>query len=44
MKDVLLTNITDDLDLATMIDVFQQELGKVLDEHTSMITKRLPIR
>ena len=27
-----------------MIDVFQQELGRVLDEHAPMITKRLPIR
>ena len=41
---MLLTKITDDLDLAMMIDVFQQELGRVLDEHAPMITKRLPIR
>ena len=33
VKDLLLAKTTDDLDLATMLDVFQQELGKVLDEH-----------
>ena len=44
VKDLLWTKITDDLDLATMIDLFQQELGRVLDEHAPMITKRLPIR
>ena len=26
------------------IDVFQQELGRVLDEHAPIITKRLPRR
>ena len=44
VKDMLLTKIADDLDLAMMIEDFQQELGRVLDEHAPMITKRLPIR
>ena len=44
MKDLLLTKIADDLDPAMMINVFQQEIGRVLDEHAPIITKRLPIR
>ena len=44
VKDLLLTKITDDLELDTMIDVFQQELVRVLDEHAPMIRKRLQIR
>ena len=44
VKDLLLTKITDDLHLAMMIDVFQQEFDRVLGEHAPMITKRLPIR
>ena len=44
VKDLLLAKITDDLDPAMVIDVFQQELGRVLDEHAPIITKRLPIR
>ena len=44
VKDMLLTKITDDLELDMMIDVFQQELVRVLDEHAPMIRKRLQIR
>ena len=44
VKDLLLTKITDDLDLAMKIDVFQHELGIVLEEDAPMITKRLSIR
>ena len=43
-KDLLLTRITDDLELDTMIDVFQQELVRVLDEHAPLIGKRLQTR
>ena len=43
-KDLLLTKITDDLELDTMIDVFQQELVRVLDEHAPLIGKRLQTR
>ena len=39
VKDLLLAKITDNLDLAMMIDVFQQELGRVLDEHAPIITE-----
>ena len=44
VKDLLLTKITNDLELDTMIDVFQQELVRVLDEHAPMIRKRLQIK
>ena len=44
VKDLLLTKITDDLELDTMIDAFQQELVRALDEHAPMIGKRLHTR
>ena len=44
MKDLVLTGVTDDLDPAMMIHVFQLELSRVLDKHAPIITERLPIR
>ena len=44
MKDLVLTRVTDNLDSAMMIQVFQHELSRVLDEHAPIITKRLPTR
>ena len=41
---MLLTKIPDDLELDMMIDVIQQELVRVLDEHAPVIRKRLQIR
>ena len=38
-KDLLLTGVTDDLDPAMMIHVFQQELSRVLDKHALKITR-----
>ena len=44
MKDVVLTGVTDDLDTAMMIHVFQHELGRVLDKHAPIMTRKLPAR
>ena len=44
MKDLVLTGVTDNLDLAMMIHIFQQILGRVLDMHTPVVTRNLPAR
>ena len=44
MKDLVLTGITDDLDPAMMIHVFQHELSRVLDKHAPKMTRKLPAR
>ena len=44
LKDLVLTGVTDDLDLAMMIHVFQHELCRVLDKHTPILTRKLPAR
>ena len=38
MKDSVLTWVTDDLDPAMMIHVFQHELSRVLDKHAPIMT------
>ena len=44
VNDLVLTGVTDDLDLAMMIPVFQHELSRVLDKHAPMVTRKLPVR
>ena len=44
VKDLVLTEVTDDLDPAMMIYVFQHELSRVLDEYVPIVTRKLPIR
>ena len=42
MKDLLLTGITDDLDPAMMVHVFQHELSRGLDKHAPIMNRKLP--
>ena len=44
IKDLVWTRITNDLDLAVMILVFQHKLSRVLDKHAPMVTRKLPAR
>ena len=44
MKDLVLTGITDDLDPAMIIHVFQHTLSRVLDKHAPMVNRKLPAR
>ena len=43
VKDLVLTGVTDDLDPAMIIQVFQHELSRVLDKHAP-IMRKLPAR
>ena len=44
MKDLVLTGVTDSLDPAMMIHVFQHELSRVLDKPAPITTRKLPAR
>ena len=44
IKDLVLTGVTDDLDPAMMIHVFQHKLSRVHDKHTPIMTRKLPAR
>ena len=44
VKDLVLTGITDDLEQAIMIHVFQHELSRFLDKHAPIVTRKLPVR
>ena len=44
-KGLVLTGVTNDLDLAMMIHVFQHKLSRVLDKkYAPMVTRKLPVR
>ena len=43
MKDLVLTGVTDDLDQAMMIHVFQHELSRVPDKNAPMVPRKLPV-